>query len=1276
MSIGLRIIAAFVLFACTSQRAAANDCPLAYPATDAGWYNSAHQHDPENVNYIAGYHAPGMVELRNFFVFDLPVFEAPVSSATLRLYTFSINSTQGMETLELRHVATPLTTLVAGAGPGVSNVFADLADGDVYGARTILAGEANTFVTIPLNTNAVGAINAAAGQRWAMGGRVSSLSPSPVADEKLFAFSSGSGGFVELVLTFAGANMPFISQQPPALALSTNGSPVTIALTACGAAPLRYQWFFNGAPLPDRTNSSLIFSSTGFFDQGDYFAVVTNSAGAVTSTVCQLFLNPLAPVITQPPFDSAVAAGFPAGFVAYAYGNPAPTYQWQFNGLNIPGATNNEYNLPSAQPFHTATFTFVASNRFGVTAASAQLQVDPLLISTDGSASFDGGNDHYIHSYVVSSQPVSYQWRFNGTNLPGATGPHLGLFNLSTSSTGAYTVVAANVFGARTSSVAQIQLTLAPPSAGAPQASLPALVGDDVLLRSSVGGTRPLFFQWYRDNEPIPGATNENLLLPNLSKGDNGLYLYVVSNELDSATSPALPISATEQVPSGYVAGPGLEVLAGDTVALVAHFGGGPPPNYQWRFNSADIPGATNAALLLSNPVPLATALYEVVVSNAAVGSNGEGLIIFPLNVPVLPARALDHWRWRNPGPQGNDLKHLAHGNGRTVAVGEGGSIVMSTNGLDWTEVNIGRRYYLGGVAFNNGVFVVLTWESGGAHLLFTSTNGVDWIPRASPVPFITAIASGNGEFLLLGWGQSGQTVLARSTDATEWSRQTMPWPAGFATAIAYGNGNYVVAHESGCFASADGVTWQSAIAPTTPHRLRFANGLFRIGGYAGSVWDSPDGLHWASRSTTLLPTVESAYDINGLAYGNGIHVAVSDNGRIIRSTDGVAWSQVNYSTTKRLTDAIFTGTQFVISGNDGFLLTSPNGVTWTDRRMGRTKDLFAIIYTNGQFVAAGHDGTILTSPTGINWTARTSGTGQDLHGLTHGGGLYVACGRNGTVITSPNGITWTPRATPTTNYLERIAWGGGRFVAVGTGGTIISSTNGIQWTQHANPAPAHAELEGVAYGAGRFMAVGKVDTGTVNALMLLSTNGTDWTDVSVVIGKGARGVAFGHDQFLVVANDGATIGYHATNATWSAQEFIPQYQNLRHVRFIAGRFIAAGNVGTVATRFDTGWQGHRVPAAQNLHDLAYGAGRIVAVGSVGVMLQSEPVSPTLDRPAVSGGTASFRISGGLEPAYSVQASTNLVDWAPAAIYTNDGQGQSLEFPATPARQFFRAVHP
>ncbi|HEX8236886.1 MAG TPA: PQQ-dependent sugar dehydrogenase [Abditibacteriaceae bacterium] len=84
-----------------------------------------------------------------------------------------------------------------------------------------------------------------------------------------------------------------------------------------------------------------------------------------------------APVITSQPQSQTVAIGQAATFSVSGTGTMPFSFQWQRNGVNIPGATEATYTLPSASLTDSgAHFRVVVTNAFGtVTSSDATLTV-------------------------------------------------------------------------------------------------------------------------------------------------------------------------------------------------------------------------------------------------------------------------------------------------------------------------------------------------------------------------------------------------------------------------------------------------------------------------------------------------------------------------------------------------------------------------------------------------------------------------------------------------------------------------------------------------------------------------------------------------------------------------------------------------------------------------------------------------------------------------------------------------------------------------------------
>src|SRR5262249_1604875 len=106
--------------------------------------------------------------------------------------------------------------------------------------------------------------------------------------------------------TIMSNSIPTPPPQPPLIlqqSLGSNafvGDTVTFSVEAAGAAPLSYQWSKNSQPIspssnPTATNSSLTLSNISAAAAGSYVVVITNVAGAITSSVIPLTVGSFTP---------------------------------------------------------------------------------------------------------------------------------------------------------------------------------------------------------------------------------------------------------------------------------------------------------------------------------------------------------------------------------------------------------------------------------------------------------------------------------------------------------------------------------------------------------------------------------------------------------------------------------------------------------------------------------------------------------------------------------------------------------------------------------------------------------------------------------------------------------------------------------------------------------------------------------------------------------------------------------------------------------------------
>lgn len=132
----------------------------------------------------------------------------------------------------------------------------------------------------------------------------------------------------------------------------------------------------------------LVDQNTGYSSTTDNYDGIHPNEGGYTKMAdrwyagLQTVMTPAlqAPTITTQPADATVAEGDTATFTVAATGNPAPSYQWQRDGTDIPGATSASYTTPATTLADSgATFTVVVANSQGsVTSNAATLTVQTL----------------------------------------------------------------------------------------------------------------------------------------------------------------------------------------------------------------------------------------------------------------------------------------------------------------------------------------------------------------------------------------------------------------------------------------------------------------------------------------------------------------------------------------------------------------------------------------------------------------------------------------------------------------------------------------------------------------------------------------------------------------------------------------------------------------------------------------------------------------------------------------------------------------------------------
>ena len=169
----------------------------------------------------------------------------------------------------------------------------------------------------------------------------------------------------------------------------------------------------------------------------------------------------------------------------------------------------------------------------------------PNFLMQPRSQSLEAGATLSLVVGVNGTKPLSYQWYFAGQSMEGATGASLTVTNVQAAQAGDYWVVVANSLGSATSALARLTVDtnlLTPTFLTLPR-NRSALPGQSVSLTVSATGSKPLYYQWYRNGAEVPGAVLNTLSFTNVQLADAGAYAVTVANQAGTVTSPAVVLN-------------------------------------------------------------------------------------------------------------------------------------------------------------------------------------------------------------------------------------------------------------------------------------------------------------------------------------------------------------------------------------------------------------------------------------------------------------------------------------------------------------------------------------------------------------------------------------------------------------------------------------------------------------------------------------------------------------------------------------------------------------
>ncbi len=383
------------------------------------------------------------------------------------------------------------------------------------------------------------------------------------------------------------------------------------------------------------------------------------------------------------------------------------------------------------------------------------LRAGPNITSQPQSLAVNPGSNATFSVTATGYGLLTYQWRFNGTNLTDATATNYTRAGAQDSDAGSYSVLVSDTNGTTLSLDAVLTINTLPVITNQPQDQVVG-VGQTATFSVGLSGTEPFSYQWQFQGYPLAEATNSFYAQTNARSSHVGAYSVVVSNGLGwVVSSNASLILMQDAVLGDNTFGQGSAFVGStDLVAVAA----GAWHNLGLRADGTVVAWGNNSSQQAEVPPGTRDAL--------AIAAGGYHSLAIRANGTVAAWGADDYGQTNVPaGLKG--VVGIAAGTWHSVALRADGTVTA------WGDNSLGQT------SVPAGLSKVLAVAAGGNHTLALKTNGtvVAWgentgaeggVTGQSVVPWdltnVVAIGAGayhslavRGDGTVLAWGDNSQ---------------------------------------------------------------------------------------------------------------------------------------------------------------------------------------------------------------------------------------------------------------------------------------------------------------------------------------------------------------------------------------------------------------------------------------------------------------------------------------------------------------------------------------
>jgi hypothetical protein len=433
-----------------------------------------------------------------------------------------------------------------------------------------------------------------------------------------------------------------INTQPASFSYGCIGASFNLNVVTQNAAG--FSWIKNGTP-NGQTTPTMTINPFGYSDTGNYTVVITGRPSCPNVISNNAKVDPTtAAFVTVEPANTDVCLNDTLKLSVIA--QAAQTYQWRKNGVNIPGAVSNTYNIPNAGFSDAANYDVIAVAYFGCTNDTSRVATvvvsTPLAITTpiaNSDVKCEGQNISYTTG-VSGTSPYTYAWKLNGSTV-GTNNATYSKSNILTADSGQYIV---SIMGSPACPMVYDTLLLdvnkAPVVNVDPNGASPICIGSNSTLNVTVSNQSSI--EWHKVGAGNTGQTGSTFNFTGVTNTDGGSYFVIARAQPACSDVTSSQVKVAINAPASIALNPlGSAILedpAGNYTMNVIAAGSG-PFTYQWFRQGNPILGATSASYSITNYVPtLDSGSYYCRVTAPAPCSNSVNSTIARVTTIKCPA--------------------------------------------------------------------------------------------------------------------------------------------------------------------------------------------------------------------------------------------------------------------------------------------------------------------------------------------------------------------------------------------------------------------------------------------------------------------------------------------------------------------------------------------------------------------------------------------------------------------------------------------------------------